>query len=118
MSYKGGNADYDQTEISNDFDLIVLRSHDTKSAGKGPIDGQGAVSHVIYVNEVALKTTEGGLGFGALNLDQVADRMNRDHTFPRKCFTGEHTTGPRIWYSVPASVYDDHRENTRLRSDW
>ena len=112
MSYKGGNAAYDQKKMSDDFGIIILRSHDTKSAGKGPIDGQGAVNHVLYVNEVALKVEEGGLGDDALNLELVVQRMNRDLTFPQKFWTGDHRTGPRMWYNFTADMYDEFRSNT------
>ena len=112
MSYKGGNAAHDQKKMSDEFGIIILRSHDTKSAGKGPIDGQGAVNHVLYVNEVALKVEEGGLGVDALNLDLVVKRLNRDCTFPQKFWTGDHRTGPRMWYNFTTEFYDEFRSNT------
>ena len=72
MSYKGGNAAYDQQQMSNDYGIVILRSHDTRSAGKGPNDGQCAVSHKIYVNDVALEKIKGGLDIDAWNTDKIA----------------------------------------------
>ena len=116
MSYKGGNAAHDQQQMSNDFGIIILRSHDTKSAGKGPHDGQCAMSHKIYVNDIALSTLLGGLGFEALDLAKVAQRFNRDHAYPQKWFYSDHTTGPRFWYAIDDDVYDEHRAFTPVIS--
>ena len=117
MSYKTTDPLADLALLSIDeesWGKPVGGSFSTPGDGKGNIDGEGATSHVIITNDVAIPVDSGGLGADVLNLEKVVDFCNEKCSKverPRSKY-GKHRSGLRKWYYGSTKEYDGARADS------